>query len=73
MYYLQYERPCMLYCLSDSTRTRMLQMDGETLPFYGLIGKVILKIHLYIRRKIKVKVYENQENSVSGIQTPSRS
>ena len=33
-------------CLSDSTRTRMLQMDCETLPFYGLIGKVILKIHL---------------------------
>ena len=36
-------------------------MACETLQFFRSIGEVILKIHL-----IKVKVYENQQKSVSG-------
>ena len=40
-------------------------MACETCHFYRSICEVTLKIHLIQREKIKVKVHENQQNSVS--------
>ena len=59
--------------IPDTTRTRMLQMSGETVRFYRSIGEVILRMHLVQGKKIKAKVSENQQNSVSHIHTPARS
>ena len=56
--------------ISDTTRARILQIACETLQFYRLICQVILKIHLIKDEKIKVKVYENQQNSVSEYTNP---
>ena len=46
-------------------------MACKTFRFYRPIGKVI-KIHLILDDEIKVKVYVNQQNSVSYIQPLSR-
>ena len=40
-------------------------MACEALQFYRSICEVILKIHIIEGEKIEVKVYENQQNSVS--------
>ena len=48
-------------------------MACETIQFYRSVGEVILKVHLIHDEKIKVKVYENQQKSVLGIQAPLRS
>ena len=37
-------------------------MACETLPFYGSICEVILKMHRILGEKIKVKIYEDQQN-----------
>ena len=44
-------------------------MAGETLYIYRSISEVILKIHLIHDEKIKVKIYANQEKSVSRVQS----
>ena len=69
MYYLQHERPCCIgryklepkarVCISDTTRTR--KNDSS----YELTGRRILEIDEAYAEKIKVKVYVNQQNSVS--------
>ena len=70
MYYLQHERPCCIgrynlepkarVCMSDTTRTRMSNSSS-----YEPTGEKSLEIDEVYAEKIKVKVYVNQQNSVS--------
>ena len=50
-------------CISDTTRTRMLYL--KTSSSYKLTGEKSLEIDEVYARKIKVKVFVNQQNSVS--------
>ena len=66
MYYLQHQAEDAS-CISDTTPTRMFQMASKTFQFYRTryLQSDFENTSLY-DQKIKVKVYENQQNSLSG-------
>ena len=75
MYYSQHERPCCIgryklepkarVCMSDTTRTRIVVNGLKNSSSYEPTGKKSLEINKVYAEKIKVKVYVNQQNSVS--------
>ena len=70
MYYLQHERLCCISIHKLEARVVFLRQQGHECckwlvklsNFIDLYAKYIL----YKAKKIKVKLYENQQNSVSG-------
>ena len=62
MYYLQHERPCCIgrYKLEPKVVNALKNSSS-----YELIGEKSLEIDEVYAEKIKVKVYANQQNSVS--------
>ena len=73
MYYLQHERPYCIgryklepkarVCISDTTRTRVNGLKNSS--SYKPTGEKSLEIDEVYAEKIKVKVFVNQQNSVS--------
>ena len=59
------------WCISDTTRTRMLYIAYDAPTSKCSCLSTILKIKAILAKQIKVKVYVNQENFVSDIQPPS--
>ena len=59
MYYLQHERPCTIYNMYLRYNT-----DANVVA-YKPTGEKSLEIDEVYAEKIKVKVYVNQQNSVS--------
>ena len=81
MYYLQQERRVVsdtqtraeeesLYIRYNTDANAVNGLKNDS--FYEFIVEVILKINVVKAEKIKAKVYVNQQESVSHIQTPSR-
>ena len=71
MYYLQHERPCVLADTNSSRRRCPIQHDANVVngfknsSSYEPTGEKSLEIDEVYAEKIKVKVYVNQQNSVS--------
>ena len=60
MYYLQHERPC---CIGNTDANVVNGLKNSS--SYELTGEKSLEIDEVYAKKIKVKVYANQQNSVS--------
>ena len=67
MYYLQHERPCCIGRYNSSRRREFVCpiQHGRECSSYELTGEKRLEIDEVYAEKIKVKVYVNQQNSVS--------
>ena len=68
MYYLQHERPCCIgrYKLEPKANTDANVVNGlKNSSSYEPTGEKSLEIDEVYAEKIKVKVYVNQQNSVS--------
>ena len=57
------------YCISDTTWMQILYMAYDTVRLVISCSAKIFKIQVILAKKIQVKVYANEDNFVSDIQT----